>query len=137
MTKALMTQRLGPVRVTALNSELEIIDKEYEMELLELANIADAVTEKYIASLPELEKLEQNILEEGLLSPIIVCKNSEEAWVHSSIGVISPKEYDPSKQYLCLFGNQRTFIARKHGYTHISALTVDSPFSAITLHHIL
>ena len=62
---------------------------------------------------PELKKLFENIKEKGMIYPI----------------VIRPKDKDKPEVLNVQVGNQRVWIAKELGYTHISAY--HSPFEDI------
>ena len=72
--------------------------------------LTDLVAEKPKSlGTPELEKLLKNIKEKGMIYPI----------------VIRPKEKDKPEVLNVQVGNQRVWIAKELGYTHISAYLSD------------
>jgi len=137
MTKTLLAKVASPIQATALNSDLDIVTQGFYQELIDVNEIALGVNKEYIMGLEGFPELERSILEDGMENPIIICQNTEEAWGHSSVGIIDPAAFEPKKLYLCLYGNQRLVIAKRFEFTHIGALIANTPFWAITLHHAL
>lgn len=135
--KILQASQQSLIQIVSVNEELEILEKTFTVETIPIADIADSVTRESREQVEGFGNLEQGILSNGMRNPIIVTRNYEEAYEHAAVNVekafVSP--YDPSKPFLCLFGNQRLAIAIRNGFEAISAIVVSTPFWAITLHH--
>ena len=126
------------ISIDAINSELEIVSCEFIVETLNISSIAQSVKEDYILDLHFFPELEASVLK-GMRNPIIVCKNTAEAYKHvqDDIQLDAVEDYDKTKEFLCLFGNQRMVIAKRNGYTQISGVVVSSPFWSIIYHNYL
>jgi len=135
--KILTSKVLGPLKTRVVNSDLEILDYEYFVFPISVNQIAlFATARELIAGFGELEK---DIIENGMRNPIIIAQNNSEVHKHGAEGMFpdSVADYDPTKPYICLFGNQRLTIANKNGFAEIASVIVKSPIEAIALHQIL
>lgn len=92
-----------------------------------LDEIADACIQT-----PSLE-LEKSILT-GMRFPVIVVDNTLEEYSRAVDGLSNKIEYDPTKKYLVLIGNQRVTIARKY-FDSIDAFTIDKGIKSIFIKH--
>lgn len=79
--------------------------------------------------------LEQDILTNGMDFAIVVVPNNKQVLENGLAHL--PKEYytafDPSKPWLCLFGNQRMSIAKENGYDTIEVYPMKDINRAIML----
>lgn len=117
------------------DENLNELKRTFFVKHIETKEIANCVTRKSRLLEIGFFDLEKDILKNGMKNPIIVTKNTKEAYYHAIINVtksyISP--YDDSKLYLCLFGNQRLTIAERNKITSIDCVEVDTPIEAIFL----
>lgn len=125
------------VIIEAVDEFLEIRKCKFNVVVLNVDDITDFVTNReQVWGFFELEK---EILTNGMKNPIIVTENTREAYDHGKQTVVSEylADFNPDKQYLCLFGNQRLAIANRNGFTSISGVIVKTPFEAIIFNRYL
>jgi hypothetical protein len=134
--KTLKAQIKSPLLVTAVNDQAEILNHEFIFVPIELNKIADTVTQESREQQPNFSKLEKEVVSYGMFSPIIVTINTREAYNHAILNVVPGfiSNFDESKEFLCLFGNQRLAVARRNNFEKITSAIVPSPFWAIALH---
>lgn len=117
------------------DENLDEIKRIFFVKDVETKEIANCVTRKSRLLEVGFFDLEKDILKNGMKNPIIITKNTKEAYHHAIVNLrksyISP--YDESKLYLCLFGNQRLTIAERNNITSIDCVEVDTPIEAIFL----
>lgn len=92
-----------------------------------LNEIADACIQN-----PSLE-LEKSILT-GMRFPVIVVDNTPEEYSRAVEGLSNKTEYDPTKKYLVVIGNQRLTVARKY-FDSIDAFVIDKGIKSIFIKH--
>lgn len=108
-----------------LGSELHF--DSVEAKSIQLDDIADACIQN-----PSAE-LEKSILT-GMKFPVIVVDNTLEEYNKAVVGLSNKNDYDPTKKYLVLIGNQRVTIARKY-FSSVDAFIVDKGIKAIFIKH--
>ena len=94
------------------------------VSLFEVDRIAESVNPYAIRKQPGFEELEKSVLR-SMKYPIILIGNNSVNYDRAKSGMRNPWDmqgFYPNRSYLCIFGNQRLEIARKNGYTHISAV---------------
>lgn len=117
------------------DENLSEVKRTFFVKHIETKEIANCVTRKSRLLEVGFFDLEKDILKNGMKNPIIVTKNTKEAYYHAIVNVTKSyiSAYDDSKPYLCLFGNQRLTIAERNNITSIDCVEVDTPIEAIFL----
>jgi len=107
--------------------------KTYHCTNIPIENIADFVSLESRLEQPGFYDLEQNVLKEGMRNPILLVPNSVEEYNSGSLTVNTSylSQYDPTKKYLCIFGNQRLAIAKRNNFSSISSIIVERSSFAI------
>ena len=103
--------------------------------LFPVKDIAPGINLNTRKELELYEVLKKDILENGMINGIVIVANKEETLKNGLKHL--PEEYqidfDSSKPWLCLFGNQRLQIALEEGYDEIDAYYLASVDRAIIL----
>ena len=131
-----LQSKINEVKVTYVCEE-GIQYKTYHSTNISIENIADFVSLESRLEQPGFYDLEQTILEEGMRNPILLVPNSVEEYDAGSLTVNTSylSQYDPTKKYLCIFGNQRLAIAKRNNFNSISSIVVENAYHAILLHN--
>ena len=131
-----LQSKIHEVKVTYVCEE-GIQYKTYHCTNIPIENIADFVSLESRLEQPGFYDLEQTILEEGMRNPILLVPNSVEEYDGGSLTVNTSylSQYDPTKKYLCIFGNQRLAIAKRNNFNSISSIVVENAYHAILLHN--
>lgn len=124
--------KISEVKVTYVCEE-GIQYKTYHCTNIPIENIADFVSLESRLEQPGFYQLEQNILQNGMQHPILLVPNSVEEYDSGSVTVNTSylSQYDPTKKYLCIFGNQRLAIAKRNNFSSISSIIVKRSSFAI------
>jgi hypothetical protein len=127
-----LQSKINEVKVTYVCEE-GIQYKTYYCTNIPIENIADFVSLESRLEQSGFYELEKTILEEGMRNPILLVPNSLEEYDAGSLTVNTSylSQYDPTKKYLCIFGNQRLAIAKRNNFSFISSIIVKRSSFAI------
>jgi hypothetical protein len=127
-----LQSKINEVKVTYVCEE-GIQYKTYHCTNIPIENIADFVSLESRLEQPGFYELEKTILEEGMRNPILLVPNSIEEYEAGSATVNATylSQFNPTKPYLCIFGNQRLAIAKRNNFSSISSIIVKRPSFAI------
>ena len=98
-----------------LFKDFELIEKEYEPEMVHITDIFCPVSHR--EEQDGYAELRQDVLENGMKHPVILIPNTKENY-HLAIRQVNPeyiRERIPNK-YLCMYGNQRLEIFKSYTY---------------------
>jgi hypothetical protein len=131
-----LQSKINEVKVTYVCEE-GIQYKTYHCTNIPIENIADFVSLESRLEQSGFYELEKTILEEGMRNPILLVPNSLEEYDAGSLTVNTSylSQYNPTKKYLCIFGNQRLAIAKRNNFNSISSIVVKNAYYAILLHN--
>jgi hypothetical protein len=127
-----LQSKINEVKVTYVCEE-GIQYKTYHCTNIPIENIADFVSLESRLEQPGFYELEKTILEEGMRNPILLVPNSIEEYEAGSATVNATylSQFNPTKPYLCIFGNQRLAIAKRNNFSSISSIIVKRSSFAI------
>jgi len=127
-----LQSKINEVKVTYVCEE-GIQYKTYHCTNIPIENIADFVSLESRLEQSGFYELEKTILEEGMRNPILLVPNSIEEYEAGSATVNETylSEFNPTKPYLCIFGNQRLAIAKRNNFSSISSIIVERSSFAI------
>jgi hypothetical protein len=127
-----LQSKINEVKVTYVCEE-GIQYKTYHCTNIPIENIADFVSLESRLEQPGFYELEKTILEEGMRNPILLVPNSIEEYEAGSATVNTTylSQFNPTKPYLCIFGNQRLAIAKRNNFSSISSIIVKRSSFAI------
>ncbi len=127
-----LQSKINEVKVTYVCEE-GIQYKTYNCTNIPIENIADFVSLESRLEQPGFYELEKDILNNGMQNPILLVPNSIEEYDAGSATVNTSylSQYDPTKKYLCIFGNQRLAIAKRNNFSSISSIVVKRSSFAI------
>ena len=127
-----LQSKISEVKVTYVCEE-GIQYKTYHCTNIPIENIADFVSLESRLEQPGFYDLEQSVLQKGMHNPILLVGNSIEEYTAGSTTVNASylSEFNSTKQYLCIFGNQRLAIAKRNGFNTISSIIVENASHAI------
>jgi len=127
-----LQSKISEVKLTYVCEE-GIQYKTYHCTNIPIENIADFVSLESRLEQPGFHDLEQSVLKEGMRNPILLVSNSVEEYNAGSLTVNTSylSQYDSTKKYLCIFGNQRLAIAKRNNFSSISSIIVEKASYAI------
>lgn len=127
-----LQSKLNEINVVYV-SESGIQYKTYYSSNISISNIADFVSLESRLEQPGFYELEETILSNGMENPIILVPNTIEEYDKGSLTVTSEylSQFNPTKPYLCVFGNQRLAIAKRNNFTAISSIITQDASHAI------
>jgi hypothetical protein len=127
-----LQSKINEVKVTYVCEE-GIQYKTYHCTNIPIENIADFVSLESRLEQPGFYELEKTILEQGMRNPILLVPNSIEEYEAGSATVNATylSQFNPTKPYLCIFGNQRLAIAKRNNFSSISSIIVKRSSFAI------
>ena len=127
-----LQSKISEVKLTYVCEE-GIQYKTYHCTNIPIENIADFVSLESRLEQPGFHDLEQSVLKEGMRNPILLVPNSVEEYNAGSLTVNTSylSQYDSTKKYLCIFGNQRLAIAKRNNFSSISSIIVERSSFAI------
>jgi hypothetical protein len=127
-----LQSKINEVKVTYVCEE-GIQYKTYHCTNIPIENIADFVSLESRLEQPGFYELEKTILEQGMRNPILLVPNSIEEYEAGSATVNATylSQFNPTKPYLCIFGNQRLAVAKRNNFSSISSIIVKRSSFAI------
>ena len=127
-----LQSKINEVKVTYVCEE-GIQYKTYNCTNIPIENIADFVSLESRLEQPGFYELEKDILNNGMQNPILLVPNSIEEYEAGSATVNATylSQFNPTKPYLCIFGNQRLAIAKRNNFSSISSIIVKRSSFAI------